>query len=116
MIKDLVIAITIVDLRIFLILMILLKMVAAITTRVLRIMMIIYNINDNAIMKYDRRECNSEMNINKRMCLNECVNDMYSFNCHKNVMVLKEMKTNKEPLFGAGQAYISLHHDTCLPL
>ena len=67
-------------------------------------------------MKYDKRECNNEMNINKRMYLNECVNDMYNFNYHKNVMILKEMKTNEESLPDAGQAYISLHHDTCLPL
>ena len=29
-------------------------------------------------------------------------------------MALKEMKMNEEPLPGAGQAYIPLHHDTCL--
>ena len=34
----------------------------------------------------------------------------------KNAMALKKMKTNEEPLPGAGQAYISLIHDTCLPL
>ena len=79
-------------------------------------MMIIYDINDNAIMEYDKRECNNEMNINKRIYLNEYVNEIYNFNYHKNVMILKKMKTNEEPLPDAGQTYISLHHDTCLPL
>ena len=105
------------DLMFFLILMTLLKTTAAITTRVsVGMMMMIYDMNDNVIMKYDKRKCNSEMNVNKRMCLNECANEMYNFNCHKNAMTLKEMKTNEESLPGAGQAYISFHHDTCLPL
>ena len=34
----------------------------------------------------------------------------------KNVVALKEIKSNEEPLPGAGQAYIPLRHDTCLPL
>ena len=86
-----------------LILITLLKMTAAITARVLTsMMMMIYDTDDNAIMEYDRRECNSEMNVNKRICLNGCVNEIYSFNCHKNAMALKEMKTNEESLPGAG--------------
>ena len=67
-------------------------------------------------MKYDKRKCNNKMNVNKRIYLNECVNDIYSFNCHKNAIILKEMKTNEKSLFDVGQAYIPLHHDTCLPL
>ena len=34
----------------------------------------------------------------------------------KNAMALKEMKSNEEPLPGAGQAYIELLHETCLLL
>ena len=60
--------------------------------------MMIYDMNDNAIVEYDKRKCNSEMNINKRMCLNECVNEIYNFNYYKNIMILKEMKTNEELL------------------
>ena len=31
----------------------------------------------------------------------------------KNAMALKEMKSNEEPLPGAGQVSIELFHDTC---
>ena len=34
----------------------------------------------------------------------------------KNVVALKEITSNEEPLPGVGLAYISLHHDTCLLL
>ena len=34
----------------------------------------------------------------------------------KNVMALKEIKSNEEPLPGAGRGYIELLHDTCLLL
>ena len=34
----------------------------------------------------------------------------------KNTMALKEMKSNEEPLLGAGQVYIESLHDTCLLL
>ena len=34
----------------------------------------------------------------------------------KNAMALKEMKSDEEPLTGAGQVYIKLLHDTCLLL
>ena len=90
------------DLMFFFTLMIFLKTATAVITCMLNIIMMIYDINDNAIVEYDRREFNNEMNVSKRMCLNGCVNDIYSFNCYKNVMILKEMKTNEELLPGAG--------------
>ena len=113
--KKLIIAITIIVLIFLLILIILLKLIATITTRVLCVIMIIHDINDDMIMKHDRRGCNNEMNVSKR-CLNECANNMYNFNCYKNIMVLKEIKSNEEPLPDAGRAYIPLDHVTCLPL